>query len=80
MARKEIIGEYALESDIEAAVFDFCKALRRNGYDVGFTDSCNGVVSSVRLFKWLDDEATEDISLEYGVDGKWHRVAWSDAI
>jgi len=78
MARKEYIGTFEMPSDLEKAAFEWCKALRRNGYNVGSTYSVNGLVESVHFYKWGDDEPSDDILLEYGADGKWHRYVWSD--
>ena len=70
------LGNFSMPKDLEVTIFEFCRALKRNGYNVGFLTSFNGEVDSVHLFKWLDGDETDDYLLEYGADGAWNRVEW----
>ena len=74
--KKVFIEHFDMPKDLEAAVFEFCKALRRNGYNFGCITSSSNEVDSVHLFKWLDGDETDDYLLEYGADGAWNRVEW----
>ena len=75
--KKVFIEHFDMPKDIETAVFELCKAVRRNGYNVGCATAINGEVDNVSLFRWFDD-GSEEFLLEYGIDGEWNRYAWGE--